>query len=218
MKHTAITVALVGVLSTSAAYAQTTAQATTALNLRAGPGPAAEIVSVIPAEGQVTVEACLDADRWCQVSFEGTSGWAYGDYLTVQPEGAADPAVLYENRERVTVKTITREDAGGEAALTGGTIGAIAGSLVGGPAGAAIGGVAGATLAADAAPDEEVTTYIRTNPVEQVYLDGEVVVGAGLPEAVELRAVPDSDYVYAYVNGVPVVADANSRQVVYILR
>ena len=218
MKHTAITMALFGILSASAAHAQTTAQATTALNLRAGPGPSAEIVSVIPAEGEVTVDACLDTDKWCRVSFEGTSGWAYGDYLTVTPDGAAEPVVLYDNREQVTVQTVTREDAGGEAALTGGTIGAIAGSLVGGPAGAAIGGVAGATFAAGNAPDEQVTTYVRSNPVDQVYLDGEVVVGAGLPEAVELREVPESEYVYAYVNGVPVLADADSRQVVYILR
>jgi uncharacterized protein YraI len=218
MKHTALTAAFLGVLSASAVQAQTTAEATTALNLRAGPGPSAEIVSVIPAQGQVTVDACLDTESWCQVTFEGTSGWAYGDYLTIRPEGSAEPVVLYENRERVTIRTVTREDTAGEAALTGGTIGAIAGSLVGGPAGAAIGGVAGATFAADAAPDEQVTTYVRTNPVEQVYLDGEVVVGAGLPEAVELRQVPDSQYVYAYVNGVPVLVDADSRQVVYILR
>jgi uncharacterized protein YraI len=218
MKHTALTIALLGVMSASAVQAQTTAQATTALNLRAGPGPTAEILTVIPAAGDVSVDACLDADKWCQVTYDGTSGWAYGDYLTVTPEGASDPVVLYDNREKVTVRTVTREDAGGEAALTGGTIGAIAGALIGGPVGAAIGGVAGATLAADAAPDAQVTTYVRSNPVEQVYLDGEVVVGAGLPETVDLRAVPDTRYVYAYVNGVPVLVDPDSRQIVYILR
>jgi hypothetical protein len=210
--------AIIGVLSAPAAYAQTTAQAAMALNLRAGPGPAEQIISVIPADGEVTVEACLQGSSWCEVSFEGMSGWAFSDYLTVKLEGEADPVTLYENRDRITVHTIERTDTTGESALGAGTVGMLAGAVVGGPVGAAIGGLAGASAGAASDPGEQVTTYVRTNPVEQIYLDGEVVVGAGIPETVTLQDVPDSEFSYAYVNGVPVVVDTESRQIVHILR
>jgi hypothetical protein len=54
--------------------------------------------------------------------------------------------------------------------------------------------------------------------VEQVYLDGEIVVGAGIPETVMLAPVPDSEYSYAYVNGVPVLVETQNRTVTYIVR
>lgn len=218
MKHSIVTMAIMGVLSAPAAYAQTTAQAATALNLRAGPGPAEEIISVIPTDGEVTVEACIQGSNWCEVSFEGMTGWAFSDYLTVKLEGEAAPVILYENRDRVTVHTIERTDTRGESALGAGTVGMLAGAVVGGPVGAAIGGLVGASAGAAFDPGEQVTTYVRTNPVEQIYLDGEVVVGAGIPETVNLQDVPDSEYSYAYVNGVPVVVDSDSRQIVHILR
>lgn len=218
MRHSIVTMAIIGVLSAPAVYAQTTAQAAMALNLRAGPGPAEQIISVIPADGEVTVEACLQGSSWCEVSFEGMSGWAFSDYLTVKLEGEADPVTLYENRDRITVHTIERTDTTGESALGAGTVGMLAGAVVGGPVGAAIGGLAGAGAGAASDPGEQVTTYVRTNPVEQIYLDGEVVVGAGIPETVTLQDVPDSDFSYAYVNGVPVVVDTESRQIIHILR
>ena len=60
--------------------------------------------------------------------------------------------------------------------------------------------------------------YVRDNPVDPVYLEGEVVTGVELPETVTLSTVPTSDYRYAYVNGVPVVVDPAERRVVYIVR
>lgn len=218
MNNAVVTMTLIGVLAAPAAHAATTAQAVTALNLRAGPGPDQEILSVIPADGEVTVESCLESSNWCKVSHEGDVGWAYGDYLTVRVGDAVDPVVLYENRDRVTIKTVRREDTTGQSAVAAGTIGAIAGAVIGGPAGAALGGVAGAGVGAAADPGEEVTTYVETHPAEPVYLEGEVVVGAGIPEVVDLQDVPESEYVYAYVNGVPILVDAETRRVVHILR
>jgi hypothetical protein len=81
-----------------------------------------------------------------------------------------------------------------------------------------VGGILGAGTGEALAVDETVVTYVQTNPVEQVYLDGEVVVGAGLPETVTLVPVPESEYSYVYVNGVPVVVDSTERKVVYIVR
>ena len=61
-------------------------------------------------------------------------------------------------------------------------------------------------------------TYVTQNPVTPVYLNGEVVEGVGLPEDVVLTPVPDYQYNYAYVNGVPVLVEPGTRRVTYIYR
>ena len=63
-----------------------------------------------------------------------------------------------------------------------------------------------------------VVTYVRTNKMEPVYLDGEVVVGASLPETVVLNEVPDYEYRYVYVNGQPVLVEPQTRRIVYVVR
>lgn len=211
-----ILIATVGTLLSTGAYAATEATAWTDLNLRAGPGPVYEIVGVIPADGVVAVEGCLDSANWCKVAFEGTEGWASGDYLAAMVDNT--PVVVYSNREKVAVGTVTYEDKSAEGAAVGGTAGAIAGAMVAGPVGALVGVMLGGGLGAAAAPDETVTTYVVANPVEPIYLDGEVVVGAGIPETVMLSDVPESEYSYAYVNGVPVIVERQKRQIVYIVR
>lgn len=199
------------------AQAQTgTATAYTDLNLRAGPGVGYPIVGVIPANQPVEVAGCLAEASWCRVTAAGTDGWASGDYLTTVLED--QPVAIYPNREKVKVETLTYEgDTAGNAAA-GGTLGAITGAVLGGPVGAAVGGALGAATGAASTPEGTVTTYVREHPADQVYLDGEVVVGATLPEVVPLNPVPDSTYSYAYVNGVPVLVDPAGRQVVYIVR
>jgi hypothetical protein len=49
-------------------------------------------------------------------------------------------------------------------------------------------------------------------------VQGEVVVGAVLPAAVQLYEVPGAAYAYTIVNGNKVLVDVNSRAVVYIAR
>ncbi len=61
-------------------------------------------------------------------------------------------------------------------------------------------------------------TYVRSNRIDPVYLEGEVVIGAGLPENVELRRVPDYDDRYVYINEVPVLVEPQTRRIVYVLR
>ena len=102
--------------------------------------------------------------------------------------------------------------------LAVGTAGAIIGAVVAGPVGAVVGAAIGAGTGVAVAPDSTVTTYVMANPVDPVYLDGEVVVGAGIPDGVMLKEVPDSTYDYAYVNGVPVLVERTTRRVTYILR
>ena len=62
---------------------------------------------------------------------------------------------------------------------------------------------------------------LDTQPFAKFYSPhvlAEVVAGAGLPPAVGLRPIPDYEYEYAYVNGVPVLVDPATRRVVYVVR
>ena len=68
------------------------------------------------------------------------------------------------------------------------------------------------------ADDDPAITYVQENPVEPVYLDGEAVVGAGLPEEVEVVTIPDTSYGYINVNGQPVLVDTSNRQIVRVIR
>jgi hypothetical protein len=54
--------------------------------------------------------------------------------------------------------------------------------------------------------------------MEPVYLEGEVVVGAQVPDTVTVQPIPDYDYDYVYINGQPVLIDPANRQIVHIFR
>ncbi|NDV88824.1 DUF1236 domain-containing protein [Aurantimonas aggregata] len=216
INHLTTALAFGGFLAfSSSALAQTAATATTDLNLRSGPGPQYEVLGAIPSDGSATITGCLEDSKWCQVTYEGTEGWAYSDYLTADLSG--ERVVITERRADVGVPVATY-DTSADGAVAGATGGAIAGAIVGGPIGAAVGGVAGAALGAAADVPEPAVTYVKSNPVDPIYLEGEVVVGATLPETVELREIPDYEYRYVYVNGVPVLVEAETRQIVRIIR
>ncbi|OSQ53715.1 hypothetical protein MCRY_21925 [Marivita cryptomonadis] len=215
-----ITKALLGIsvvagLIAGAASAETQAMAWTDLNVRDGPGPMHSIVDVIPMNGTVMVQGCLADASWCQVTHGDTTGWAAGNYLTTAIDNA--PVALASGDKRVVLTTVTYDN--GQAVTAGGLAsGAIAGALIAGPAGAVVGAIVGTAVGASVEPDPTVVTYVRSNPVDPIYLDGEVVVGAGIPDTVMLAPVPDSTYEYAYLNGVPVLVDTKDRRVVYIVR
>jgi len=196
----------------SSLHAETSATAWTDLNLRAGPGVSYGVLSVIPATQRVTVEGCLEDSSWCRVTHEGTAGWASGDYLTAMVE-----TPIYSNRDRLEVETITYQSSQ-ENVLGGAATGAIAGGLVAGPVGALIGAAVGMGVGSAITPSERVVTYVQSNPLDPTYLHGEVVVGAGVPEEVNLVEVPESEYYYAYINGLPVLVERDRRRVVYIVR
>jgi uncharacterized protein YraI len=217
MHKQAIAAALGGLLlMTGSALAETSATAATELNIRSGPGPHFDVIGVIPADASVTLLGCGEDGQWCRVDHAGTLGWASGTYLTAEREG--ERVVVVERRTDMEVPVVEYENhAPGQAALGLGT-GAAAGALVGGPVGAAVGGAAGAALGALSNPPEPVVSYIRTHRTETVLLDGEVVVGAEVPETVTLEPVPDSEYRYVYVNGVPAVIEPETRRIVHIVR
>ena len=67
-------------------------------------------------------------------------------------------------------------------------------------------------------PPRSVRTYISMNPLETVWLEGSLAVGAGIPDDIDLIPVPGSRYTYAYVNDYPVLVDPASRRIVYVYR
>ncbi len=207
----------------ASAFAQTAVSAATDLNVRSGPGPQYPVVGLIGAGESTTLNGCLESSKWCVVATSSGEGWVYSDYLTGDFGGTQ--VVLTERPADSGVKIVTApaDKGGGDAgAVAGGVTGAVAGALIGGPVGAVVGGVAG-TVAGGATgtvidPPANVRTYVTTNQVDPVYLDGEVVVGAGLPDTVQLREIPDYEYRYVYVNGQPVLVDSQTRKIVYVVR
>jgi uncharacterized protein YraI len=204
-----------GLAASGAAYAATSATAVTDLNVRAGPGPEYPVVGLVGAGQQAVVTGCIQGSKWCTID---NGGWVYSDYLTADVSGSA--VILTERPAAVEVPAVTYEPPKDGAVAGGVVTGAVAGALIGGPVGAAVGAVAGGAVGATVIqpPPEQVRTYVTTNAAEPIYLDGEVVVGAGLPETVTLREIPDYQYRYVYVNGQPVLVDPQSRQIVYVLR
>lgn len=81
-----------------------------------------------------------------------------------------------------------------------------------------MGAASGATAGAIIDPPETVRTYVSANPLDPVYLEGEVIIGAGIPANVVLKAIPDYEYNYVYINGQPVLVDPGTRQIVYVIR
>jgi hypothetical protein len=67
-------------------------------------------------------------------------------------------------------------------------------------------------------PPRSVRTYISMNPLDTVWLEGSLLVGAGIPDEIDTVPVPGSRYNYAYVNDYPVLVDPASRRVVYVYR
>jgi hypothetical protein len=64
---------------------------------------------------------------------------------------------------------------------------------------------------------QQTVTYIESNPVDPITIEGELSVGATIPADVELVEIPDSPrFSYVYVQDRPVVVDRDSRTVVWV--
>jgi len=180
-----------------AALADVSGTVSADLNLRRGPSTERAIITTIPEGAPVVIENCVEGLSWCHVTYDGRTGYASARYLLADAGG--ETVLVTQNPSLVDVVTAPVE-AVGEAA------GAVIGAL-----GAAVTGVADAIT-----PEPRVVTYVRSNPVEPVYLKGDVAVGASVPEAVRLRRVPEYEYSYAYINDTPVLVDPATRRIVYV--
>ncbi len=206
----------IALVSGTAASAATTAFATTDLNLRAGPGPQHEIIGVIDGQAQTDVMGCLPETNWCKVSYDGTEGWAYGEYLAHQMD---NPVPIYSPEATVEVETITYESPNeGNAAAGAVAGGALAAAAVGGPLAIIGGAMLGASTGAAIDPEETTVTYIRQNPIDPIYADGEVVVGAKIEGDADFVTVPDSPYSYVNLNNTYALVDPETGEIVYIVR
>lgn len=197
----AATVALSLMLPGAAAAA--TAVATTDVNVRSGPGPQFPVVGAIQQNGAVELTGCLAGSSWCQVNNNGYLGWSYGRYLAIQQTGGA--VIVSDAGPQIGIPTVAYE-------ATGTTVVASAE-----PAGTLV-APSGTTTVTRVAPPPHVQTYVVENRLDPVLLDGEVVIGAGIPETVELYTIPEYEYHYTYVNQVPVLVEPQSRRVVYVYR
>jgi hypothetical protein len=186
------------------ASAATLVSAMTPLNIRTGPGPQYGIVGAIPDRGQAVILGCIQGSLWCEVSYNGRQGWVYSQYLTASLSGRAMIVAEHLNDVAPAVRYRAPVEVVGNAPPP-----AITGSLVARPATA---------QPLVIAPPPTVRSYVVSHPVAPVYLNGEVVEGAGLPDDVALAPVPDSDYDYAYVNNVPVLVEPSTRRVEYMYR
>ncbi|WP_332718446.1 DUF1236 domain-containing protein [Pelagibacterium mangrovi] len=214
---TTVLAATAGLLMAGTALAQTaTATATTDLNIRSGPGPQFEAIGVIGSGETATVNGCITDSMWCEIDFNGTLGYAYSDYLTVESEAGGEVIVLTERPPELV--GVAEPSTTANSTMTGAAGGAIAGALLGGPVGAAIGAGVGASAGIVVDPPETARTYVTSNPMEPVYLEGEVVVGAQVPDTVVVQPIPEYEYEYVYINGQPVLIEPASREIVYIFR
>lgn len=195
-KRTLFAVTMAAAMLPAAAFAQMAATTTTDLNLRAGPGPNYEILTTMPGNAEVSLGGCIEGSSWCEVNYGGETGWASSNYLRAEVGG--EVVVIEERRNEIPVASFVGD-------VVGGTV---AGAL----------GVAGAAVGAALTPPRVVLEYVTTNRYDPITLDGEVVVGAEVPEMVELRTIPDYEYRYAYVNGQPVIVEPGTRRIVYVHR
>ncbi|RWF54343.1 MAG: DUF1236 domain-containing protein [Mesorhizobium sp.] len=180
------------------ALADTAVSAVADLNIRAGPGPQYPVIGVLAAGQSATLDGCIQNSKWCTIAEANGQGWIYSDYVTADFGG--NEVVL---TRRPADSDITIVEAPADVEDPDIYTGAI---------------VAGEPIEPIRRPPAEVRTYIETNRVDPVYLEGEVVTGATLPDTVELREIPDYDYRYVYVNGQPALVDPGTRRIMYVER
>ncbi|MGI6855971.1 DUF1236 domain-containing protein [Mesorhizobium sp. 1B3] len=189
----ATAILLAGVAGATAASSVT---ATTDLNVRAGPGPHHPVVGMIGRGQPATLDGCIKGSKWCSVN--GGKGWAYSEYLVGDVGGRR--VVITERPADFDIEYIPAPES--DVVVSN----EVTGAIVGGELGEAI------------EPPTEIRSYVVDNRTDTIYLDGEVAVGAMLPEDVEFREIPDYRYRYVYVNSQPVLVEPETRRIVYVVR
>ena len=182
------------------AFADTTVSTVTDLNVRADPRPQYPVIGVLAAGQSATLNGCIENSKWCTIAEAGGQGWVYSDYVTADFSGSR--VILTQRPHGSSVAIVSPpEDIGNTSTdYTGAIIG-------------------GEPAEGDfPPPPAEVRTYVDTHRLDPVYLDGEVVTGATLPDTVELREIPDYSYRYVYVNGQPALVDPSTRRIMYVVR
>jgi Protein of unknown function (DUF1236)/Bacterial SH3 domain len=207
MKRILLSAAILSLALAGTAQAQTIGTATTDLNIRSGPGPEQPVIGYMKARQRAQILGCVEGSLWCQVQFRDRQGWAYSQYMSLQAGGGriivrepANVAYGYAPTYRPDVPLAPLAEA-----ITSGA--------------RAIGATEPVVYASTyAPPPAAVGTYVTNNAVNSFAYDGNVTVGASLPQTVVLNNVPDYRYQYVYVNDTPVLVDPATRRIVYVFR
>lgn len=200
------------ILAGSAGLAQAEMSATTAtdIEVRSGPGAEFPTVGVATRGSEATLDGCIEGSRWCRVDVNGMRGWVYAQSLSVEQNGAS--VVVQDHRDDLGIPTITYEQT--DSVRTGSVR-----TAQPGPNDELLGAVdQGSGNVVVITPPEEIRTYIDDNPVDTVQLNGDLVVGATVPQSVEVHHIPDYQYSYVEVNNQPVLVDPRTRRIVYVYR
>ena len=117
-----------------------------------------------------------------------------------------------------TTQTTVVKDKASAGAGVGIVGGAVTGAVVGGPVGAVVGAVVGGVAGAAVDPPKRVRTYITTTEVQPVMYDGNIAVGAVLPDTVTEYDIPKyARYRWTYINGQRLLVDRRTHKVVAII-
>jgi len=169
------------------------------LNVRSGPGFQYPVVAQMPANARFPVTGCLQDYSWCSVVVGNVTGWASAPYLVTGAGGK--PTNLQVSGAQLGIPIVV-------APVTAVVATPPVGAMVAVPP----------ALVEPVIPAPEVLSYVVGQPIQQVYVDGEVMIGATLPAAVPVYPVPASPYVYSYVNGQRVLIEPAARRIVYVIR
>ena len=169
------------------------------LNVRSGPGFQYPVVAQMPANTRFPVTGCIQDYSWCSVVVGSVTGWASAPYLVTDAGGK--PTNLQVSGAQLGIPIV---------------VPAAVGAVVATPSVGAI--VPTPALVEPILPAPEVLSYVTAQPIQQVFVDGEVMIGATLPAAVPVYPVPASPYVYSYINGQRVLVEPAARRIVYVVR
>jgi uncharacterized protein YraI len=168
---------------------------TTHLHVRSGPGEQFPIVGEMRWNSHGEVDVCTPDYVWCHISTANGVGWAASHYLVENTSMGSDTIEQFGARSGIPVM--------GAAVVTVGVVTRVS---------------AGSAYVEAITPAAEVINYVMATPVAPVYVTGEIVVGAVLPPELVIYEVPGSPHRYAVVNGVTVIVEPATRQVVYVTR
>ena len=183
-----------------AAFADTAVSAVTDLNVRAGPGPQYPVIGVLASGQSATLNGCIENSKWCTIAEAGGQGWVYSDYVTAEFGGSRVVVTRRPADAGIAVVAPPTDDVYTTDTYTGAIVSN------------------DDAIESIGRPPAEVGTYVTTHRVDPIYLEGEVVTGATLPDTVELREIPDYRYRYVYVNNQPALVDPGTRRIVYVMR
>ncbi len=181
----------------SVALAEMSATTVTDLEVRAGPGPQYPSLGLATRGSAAVLDGCIEGSNWCRIDVNGMRGWAFAESLAIDQGGQS--MIVEEHRVDLGVPVVTYE-----------TTGSVAGGADPQPGDELLGRVG------EVNPPELVRTYIDTNPVDTVTIDGDIVIGGTVPETVTMMEIPDYEYRYVRVNDRQVLVDPNTRQIVYV--